>query len=299
MQAKNVKEYESIRAEMLNVKDCITKYVGYVFGGSGAAIYGLSKMEIDGIPFVSCMLSLIISFVVVILFYKFQSHNRFAGYCKLLNQERYTIPISQNDTKDENKKDNDISFFSWELAVGKLRCLENNPKLLPNLINVIDIKIQNKKNLEEKIKKIFIDEKGEYLKGLWILIKALLGKIETSSWAFPPLIVSICFIFSFGFLIGSIWVYIKNGHSQFLSFFSDDFSYFFLFVALIQLILWFRLIGKLFNLMLGQTRIESFFWKFMPIRAYFLNNVFSEYKIIPSYFDTDDELDTGESCPTK
>ena len=33
MQSENVKEYELVRAEMITVKDCITKYIGFVLAG--------------------------------------------------------------------------------------------------------------------------------------------------------------------------------------------------------------------------------------------------------------------------
>ncbi len=48
MQNENEKEFELIRKEMISVKDCITKYLGYIFAGSGAAIYGLARMETPG-----------------------------------------------------------------------------------------------------------------------------------------------------------------------------------------------------------------------------------------------------------
>jgi len=47
MQPENLREYEIIRNEMFTVKDCITKYIGYVFAGFGAAIYGLVRIGFD------------------------------------------------------------------------------------------------------------------------------------------------------------------------------------------------------------------------------------------------------------
>lgn len=44
MQAENIAEYQILREEMGTVKDCITKYIGYVLGGAGAAIYGMASM---------------------------------------------------------------------------------------------------------------------------------------------------------------------------------------------------------------------------------------------------------------
>lgn len=44
-QMQREKELELLRKEMINLKDCITKYLGYVFAGSGAAVYGIGRMD--------------------------------------------------------------------------------------------------------------------------------------------------------------------------------------------------------------------------------------------------------------
>ena len=89
MQYQNKIEYELVREELLKLKECITSYMGFVIGGSGVAFFGIAAVsknpgshEILG--FSCILLSVIVSLVLYILFYKFNSHNRFAGYCKLL-----------------------------------------------------------------------------------------------------------------------------------------------------------------------------------------------------------------------
>lgn len=78
------------------------------------------------------------SFVLLILFYKFYSHNRLAGYCKLLNHERH----SMDETKDETKsKDGEsISLFAWEICIERLRASDISPKALLDLLDRIKIK---------------------------------------------------------------------------------------------------------------------------------------------------------------
>ena len=95
MQRENIKEYELVRHEMLTVKDCITKYISFVLGGVGATVVLLarsgdrshfSSLEISIMSFSLCI---IIDFIMLVLIYKFKSHNRFAGYCKLLTHESF------------------------------------------------------------------------------------------------------------------------------------------------------------------------------------------------------------------
>lgn len=88
MQPENVREYEMVRQEMSSVKDCITKYIGFVLGGSGAAIFLIARMGHNTgekvlimNDYETCLIcyaiTTIINFVLLILFYKFHSHNRF------------------------------------------------------------------------------------------------------------------------------------------------------------------------------------------------------------------------------
>ena len=92
MEKQNIEEYTLIRTEMQNLKDCMITFIGYVLGGSGIISLGIialpkSKASYDAYAVLCIIISLLISLVFLILLYKFNSHNRFVGYCKLLNQE--------------------------------------------------------------------------------------------------------------------------------------------------------------------------------------------------------------------
>ncbi|NWG75029.1 MAG: hypothetical protein HXY24_10550 [Rubrivivax sp.] len=277
MQAENVKEYELIRGEMITVKDCITRYIGYVFGGSGAAIYGMARMEKTPISYsemvlIAFSLATIISFVLLILYYKFYSHNRFAGYCKLLNHERYDTPLAYKN------------FLSWEIAVGRLRDCETDLESYQGLIK--KVKIQNLDNkdlqiiLEEYIGKNPNKDKNKKLKGVWFLIKALFGYIKTSSWGFPPYVVAMFCILSFSFLITGIYLtheFVANNPILKIG------SYI---VEGAQFLLWRHLSGKLYSLINGTATVNAFYMKFIPIRATFLN----EHYIIPKYIFNDEMM---------
>lgn len=45
MITENVKEYELIRQKMITLKECITKYIGFILGGTGLAVYGMVTMS--------------------------------------------------------------------------------------------------------------------------------------------------------------------------------------------------------------------------------------------------------------
>lgn len=118
MQKQNVTEYKIIRSEIDAIKKCMTQYMGFLLLGAGAAlsawggISALSKGPLTHPPiaYSSLALSLIAVSLLFILVYKFNSHNRYAGYCLLLSQEMWD---------DANDREDDLLI--WELCVDLLR----------------------------------------------------------------------------------------------------------------------------------------------------------------------------------
>ena len=103
MQSQNLSEYILVRKELQEVKNCITQYMGFVLGGSSLSFIGVWFSRRNGEDFlapayISLSLSIIVVLVLVILFYKFNSHNRFAGYRKLLIQEVWDEVVPENRT---------------------------------------------------------------------------------------------------------------------------------------------------------------------------------------------------------
>lgn len=301
---RNVEEYKLIRQEMNNLKDCITKYIGYVLAGSGAMIYGLARMDRSEIPtslspeiaVVSASFSMLISLILLMLFYKFNSHNRFAGFCKLLNHERQdsinTPDMEHSQMGEEKKEDNGnddkvVPLFSWEVTVGDLRWLESKPGYLGNIIKKIIITEPTKEVLREKIEER-IDNQGKQptidtdknFRGLIILVKTfLLRNTQTESWGFPPLVVCTFLFMVSGFLFASYFMTMRIGIFSNLWLLCYEIA-----ITIFQLCLWWHICGKLYALMSGSATVYSFYWKFIPLRTLFLN----KQKIKPSYISIGD-----------
>ena len=300
MDPKNIQEYKLIRQEMITVKDCITKYIGFVLGGSGIAVYGIAH----GAPnlgkfgyfatFIICFsLSTIINLVLLILFYKFSSHNRFAGYCKLLNHELHhmkqpTHATATNQTSQTNQpviSRKPSACFAWEVAVDRLRYWKIRKNKLMSMRDAEIIGIDFSKLKEVVFSLISQDESPR--SGFKILISALLGNVETRSWAFPPLVVATLFILSSSFFIGGLifsFILIQDKNTIAITNILQTSAIVITTLMVISFVyLWVRCLGKLHKLLKCGSTVESFFWKFMPIRASFLN----QQDIVPEYIDTD------------
>ncbi|MEW5948525.1 MAG: hypothetical protein AB1711_03845 [Thermodesulfobacteriota bacterium] len=308
---RNVEEYKLIRQEMINLKDCITKYIGYVFAGSGAMIYGLAKVNNSTSPlssaqpnvilspfpaevtFIAASFSMLVSLVLLMLFYKFNSHNRFAGFCKLLNHERHELLTGQPPEQKcvTSEKDKEPPLFSWEITVGDLRWLESKPNYLGNIMKEISISEPTKRTLRERVEeRIEINGKRpaidsyKSMRGLSIIIKTiLLRNTQTDSWGFPPLVVCIFLFIVAGFLGASVSMVLQIGFLNNPVLFSYVIAIF-----VLQLCLWWHISGKLFSLMNGSSTVYSFYWKFIPLRALFLNK--QNPKIKPGYISIEEYI---------
>ena len=134
-------------------------------------------------------------------------------------------------------------------------------------------------------------DNGRFRKGVVILFKALIGKIQTRSWGFPPIVTSIFFIICWTFLIAGLlatWHIYEIPPDQMLSLSIVRCGVFIAapLALLCQAWLWFRFIGKLYSLMQGTSTIDGFFWRFLPVRSAFLN----ELDITPTYVFTESQL---------
>ena len=109
MNNQSVAEYKDLRGEVQSLKDCITKYVEFVLGGAGLVAGGaglvaaatpsffpkddaqqMQSLILPAYALVLLVISVVVTMLTALLFYKFHSHNRYVGYCKLLAQERYS-----------------------------------------------------------------------------------------------------------------------------------------------------------------------------------------------------------------
>lgn len=103
------KEYDYLAKEVMDVRSCITRYVGYIIGSNGVLFFIIKifyeedkTIEITDevlinfntalFPFIGIV---IISSLYFIIDYKFASHNRYTGYMQLLSQELRHFQIKE------------------------------------------------------------------------------------------------------------------------------------------------------------------------------------------------------------
>jgi hypothetical protein len=278
MENLNIQEYKLVREEMSRLKDCLTMYVGFVLGASGIAISGIGLLYKydDNIltPIISLILSLLVNLILLVIFYKFASHNRFAGYCKLLNCE-----IFVNKTK--GLKD---QIFAWEFCIEQLRQTDyEHGKIWQTLRSIEsiyqDAKLVNNKleeyigNEKKPIKQMSLIKAQNGFKFLWL---HLFGISKTKSWGFPPLVLEVLLFLNITFLFFGIF-----GSWQYWDKFVQN--WLLLIIAFLLIfanpILWFSFLCKLNSLMSGSSTIDGFFWRFLPIRVKFLleSNIVSRH----------------------
>lgn len=292
MNSHNQIEYEMIRKEMTNLKDCITTYIGFVIGGSGVVFLTIatankimSKEDIvasyDTHALALFLFSLIINLVLAILFYKFNSHNRYAGYCKLLNQEEVFFQNNNN-----NKEESPYHIVAWESCMDALRDTDLENNFVKGLIEEIEIEPFDNETIRDCFLSLSgptpsIDrdkEKGGYK----VLIEALRGQIKTRSWQFPMFVTIIFLVLNLIFFVGGFY-YLTTYFSTYPG---NSFRTTFVFASSVMILccnslMWKGFLGKLHNLMIGSSTVESFCWKFLPIRHRYIKQKYPDcqYKL--------------------
>lgn len=277
MQPENVDEYKLVREEMLVLKNCITNYVSIGLGGAGAAIaaYAVLPTREDSTLALSALaLALIITLILNVLVYKFHSHNRLAGYCKLLTQEQCTY----------NPKGKPGSIYLWELMLSELRVeaqksLTSNRKwswrkpatIIKTLRDasfqwswrkpVTTIKALHDALFRRSAKKI--KRWWHPIPGLWLFAKAsLTGGRQWLTWEFPFYIVAIFLALVILFASASVLFATKSGTLRNVL---AGHPLVFIPAAIIA-ITWFHYFGALYRLMKGAYSIDAFAERFCPIR---------------------------------
>lgn len=284
MQPQNVDEYRMCRAELDSLKGCMTAYIGFVLGGAAAAFVALGSLEKDKInaPFLGLMclaLSLTVSFVFLVLVYKFASHNRFAGYCKLLTQERFTGDAGP--------------LILWEICMDWLRASDVDPAFLlarcpPHAIPATPD--QGKQHLaadhlSQRVAFCYSKDGADWgakRRGAWHLLQFLFwGRSLDASWRYPLYVASTfaSLVLIFG-MIG--WVLVLQADD--MTGIASSWRHGLLWVATaLQLLLWLRFLGKLHSLMLGSNTVDANCWKFLPIRYELVRQALGEscgYRLI-------------------
>jgi hypothetical protein len=299
MELENTKEYEYTRSETELIRTCITTYMGYALGGSGAALFGLAGLRVIGndnrigVGFVAFAVSVLVSTVLTILFYKFNSHNRYAGYSLVLADEMYEAPPDAADESKDAKgsKQHDASHVAWELCMERIRVADRLPGTFRDLARDHFYSKPNdsvgvdlyKWMLERYLPSNGLPppaDHGKHWGGLRHLLLALAGRTRTTSWAFPPPVVAVFFLlmisyFGIGVYQTAAYSFAEvNKETPFLALLVIGFV-----VLVLQVNVWRALCGKLFALMSGSATVDAFAFRFAIARAIYLNRV----GVIPRY----------------
>ena len=170
----SAKEYQILKNEVVGIKDCITKYVGYIIGSNGIAFLIFSSIKnnsntdstqsthlINISDIIQPDIVLVAEIIIIlsiyyIINYKFASHNRYVGYLQLLSQEIHhhkfenKKPIGESNIKINEKdscrsvKDSDLPecLFAWEYVNSEWNNSINLNKYPEEHFNKVDFRLE-------------------------------------------------------------------------------------------------------------------------------------------------------------
>jgi hypothetical protein len=258
----SIDEYKLIRDELLKLKDCITTYVGFAVAAAAPAFWfliGKVDRQSASLPMAvgGLALAAVYEAVLLLISYKFTSHNRFAGYCKLLTHEKGGAS-SKGDV------------YGWELCIDWLRMSDHTslPKTLPWSSG--DIDGVSTSTLNRMLGKFSGPKPRADGHALWGGLRLMFtGRPESpGSWRFPLYVMRIFFVIDVTLVAASMWVArVADVFHEFwhgLGFGALVFG-----VAAV----WGTLFRKLFRIMAGSETIDAFCWKFVRLRQRLLREL--------------------------
>lgn len=253
---------------MKQLKECITAYMSMALGGSGIAFIAmgiLSNSEPDYLAagFVAPILSIVNSLILAILFYKCASHNRYAGYCKLLSQEMFLGRESLTPGTD---------FSGWEYCIPGLRRIEVGKNRQSLFTEAGKAKIGGVENhlLYLKLKRLLgpkakVDRNDRIL-GRLLIAETLRGRERAHSWGFPIYIAIVFLALTSMYLLMSFYFIAHVAGSRYGLATKLIPTVLFVAVLWFQWALWGRFAAWLYRLMRGSSSVDAYCWKLLPLR---------------------------------
>ncbi len=281
MQKANIDEYKELRREISMLKNCITTYVGFVFLVVSTAVWQLARAVPTRPDHTMSLVALVtcvgLNIVLFLLLYKFNSHNRYCGYCKLLEQEVFAGGGVEDDD----------TVFLWETCLDKLRQSDFWKRGLVSEIQSYKGEYPSKDTLLEMAPRYSgvapSDDEPRYRDG-WRL---LLGSEheERGTWQFPLHVVRIFAAIDLGLIALSIVLFVPKDNARSVQHYIASHlhsSLLWLAFFVLLLLLWRSLLAKLYRQMQGSQTVDAFCWKFVAIRNRVLRDLglASHYKLV-------------------
>ncbi|HLP51137.1 MAG TPA: hypothetical protein VK154_09665 [Chitinophagales bacterium] len=320
MLEKNMDEYKQIRVEMESVRACLRQYISYSLGGAGIIYLSVNNYvpmnkaadRID-LALVYMFSAALISAFFHLSLYKFNSLNRYSGYCKLISLETSIEETVQTEGKEgiegsyPVKKGDKESwpkyFVFWEVCVAKLYNAFYPNEITNKHYNSLQFKFEGTKGFDKiaKLKEMFEQYKlerptsddGALKSGLKLLTPRFINFIKhepVKSWKYPLYTAGIFYIiilFFFCLAVLSLLQSRKNIEFS-LNFNSAITAKFFVLFTLTLIVIWilFRSLYEIHSLMRGSKTASAYCWKFIIFRIKVLNSI----GVMPTYYFTDREL---------
>lgn len=271
-------EYGTLRGELSRIRDCITTYMGFVLAGAGAGLFTLSSgFGKDGNPTVLAVeffaATLMMTLVLRAIFYKFKSHNRYAGYCKLLAQE---LPDRANPGKRSRRP-----IASWEVCLSAMREVDLRRRWVDMAKYCSQIGVGTlhpervSREYRRRTRRLSTREKSALL-GHWRDWKKFIGSFfthpELRSWGYPLCVVKVFFgVVASYWLAGGALLVVGLRHPVGTSPMTRALAVAMAVVlGTLQVIWWNAFLRSLWTLTEGHQSVEGYCWAFLPLRHRFL-----------------------------
>jgi len=299
----SIKEFELLKIDIGEIKKQINVYFGFIIGTNGLFIslafilYQNEKNDsLVNIYFVMSLAIINLMLLYNIIRYKFSSHNKMAGYLRLLSLEcNYHQDKRHKHISIEN---NSNDLYCWEYIMFRndsLTYYKDFPKKKILKLN-FDFEPNNKKQAKkyklsyEKVRlqfleKIVFDNKSNYsfLRDFYkiIMICRLFlfndkyHKYRLTSWKFIENIFNSFLVIYCVLIAGSIFLLFK-------SCFLHTTDYIFLIIVMTSLPFLYYFFFNVKQLLRHNKSSDFYFWSLLPFRVEYLN----KYGIKPIYSST-------------
>lgn len=310
MLKRNVKEYESIRQEIQATRTLATTFLSISMGGSGisyVALNGWFNMSDDlTIATFSFLVSAIICGFYYLALYSYQSHNRFAGYSKLINQEIDHKRINDEKTHPNYELPNDI--MTWEICVSKWQnavdkqvwdgeldrywrqvlIYDSSNIQLPLLHRIFELYNFHKPRADRR----------SHIKGIWMLLSGPFKKHRYQSWKFPLYSSYVYYMLLFFYWhvgFSHFIEHLSTFNYQRVSFVNIWESMGVALLIISTLIMTWRSFSTIHKLMEGSKTVNAFCWMLLQHRIRILN----KFNIQPAYYVSEKLVKDGVVLNTK
>lgn len=223
--------------------------------------------------------------------YKFNSINRYIGYCKMINLEIYAWSI-KNPEKKAIPPIAPENIITWELCVSMLANSAMTSKPPVSYWSKLKFRGISQETMIDRFNKYNLNspevDRNSSFNGALILLKGIRKRDKSVSWKYPLYSAYIYYVLIF-FFVGLAFlniyrfIIVNSNYQNIKIFFKPE-----IIIVLILLLVIRKVLVKSFSeihkLMIGSKTVSAYCWKFLIYRIKALNKL----DIEPEYLQTED-----------